>query len=172
LIAVHPSAVSKRGSCMLSRMAESAKTNSIPAKPTLAKARSKTRSEAKPDPGAEAHSDARPEVRFRMRIRKGTTVALGPGKVELLEAVRDHGSISAAARSLDMSYRRAWLLIDELNQSLKSPATVSEQGGQSGGGCTLTPVGESIVQLYRDVEVQAQKACARQIGDLIRLMRP
>lgn len=107
-----------------------------------------------------------------MRVRKGDTVAVGPGKIELLEAVREHGSISAAARSLDMSYRRAWLLIDELNQSLKSPATVSEQGGQSGGGCTLTPVGESIVRLYRDVEVQAEKACARQISELIRLMRP
>jgi molybdate transport system regulatory protein len=114
---------------------------------------------------------ARPEVRFRMRIRKGDTVALGPGKVELLEAVHEHGSISAAARSLDMSYRRAWLLIDELNQSLKSPATVSEQGGQSGGGCVLTAVGENIVRLYRDVEAQAEKACAKQIEDLIRLIR-
>ena len=114
----------------------------------------------------------KPEVRFRMRIRKGDVVALGPGKVDLLEAVREHGSISAAARSLDMSYRRAWLLIDELNQSLKSPATVSEQGGQSGGGCMLTPVGERIVRLYRDVEAQAQKACAKQIGELTRLMQP
>ncbi|MGF6240526.1 MULTISPECIES: winged helix-turn-helix domain-containing protein [Paraburkholderia] len=106
-----------------------------------------------------------------MRIRKGDTVALGPGKVELLEAVREHGSISAAARSLDMSYRRAWLLIDELNQSLKSPATVSEQGGQSGGGCVLTQVGENIVRLYRGVEAQAEAACAKQIDELIRLIR-
>ena len=67
-------------------------------------------------------------------LDKGETIAIGPGKVSLLEAVRKHGSISAAARSLDMSYRRAWLLIDELNRSLKSPATISEQGGQSGGG--------------------------------------
>lgn len=86
-----------------------------------------------------------PQVSFRMRIRKGDTVAVGPGKVSLLEAVREHGSISAAARSLGMSYRRAWLLIDELNRSLTSPATVSEQGGHSGGGCTLTPVGEEII---------------------------
>jgi molybdate transport system regulatory protein len=140
-------------------MAESAKNPSVPAK-TIGK-------ETAPAP----RSKARPEVRFRMRIRKGETVALGPGKVELLEAVREHGSISAAARSLDMSYRRAWLLIDELNQSLKSPATISEQGGQSGGGCVLTPVGESIVRLYREVEAHAETACAKQIGDLIRLMR-
>ncbi|WP_144141838.1 LysR family transcriptional regulator [Paraburkholderia sp. BCC1884] len=106
-----------------------------------------------------------------MRIRNGDAVALGPGKVDLLEAVREHGSISAAARSLDMSYRRAWLLIDELNRSLKSPATQSEQGGQSGGGCTLTPVGETIVRLYRNVEEEAARSCAKQIAELTRLMR-
>ncbi|RFU44832.1 LysR family transcriptional regulator [Paraburkholderia sp. DHOC27] len=106
-----------------------------------------------------------------MRIRTGETVALGPGKVDLLEAVREQGSISAAARSLGMSYRRAWLLIDELNKSLKSPATVSEQGGQSGGGCVLTPVGETIVRLYREVEAQAQKSCAKQISELTRMIR-
>ena len=117
-----------------------------------------------------AHQPA--EVRFRMRITKGETIALGPGKVALLEAVRKHGSISAAARSLDMSYRRAWLLIDELNRSLKSPATISEQGGQSGGGCVLTPVGESIVRLYRDVEAQAAAACAEQIASLTKLLKP
>jgi molybdate transport system regulatory protein len=119
----------------------------------------------------QATARSRPEVRFRMRIRVGETVALGPGKVALLEAVHEHGSISAAARSLGMSYRRAWLLIDELNRSLKSPATVSEQGGQSGGGCVLTPVGESIVRLYRDVETQAEAACATQIAALTKLIR-
>ena len=112
------------------------------------------------------------EVCFRIRIMKGETIAIGPGKVSLLEAVRKHGSISAAARSLDMSYRRAWLLIDELNRALKSPATISEQGGQSGGGCVLTPVGESIVRLYRDVEAQAQAACAGQIESLTQLLKP
>jgi molybdate transport system regulatory protein len=124
----------------------------------------------KPRPATKS-ARPRPEVRFRMRIRTGDSVALGPGKVDLLEAVREHGSISAAARSLDMSYRRAWLLIDELNRSLKAPATHSEQGGQSGGGCTLTPVGESIIRLYRDVEVEAQRCCAKQLAELTRLIR-
>ncbi|MFM0734679.1 LysR family transcriptional regulator [Paraburkholderia sediminicola] len=135
---------------MLSRMADTAKTKPAPA----------TKS-AKP----------RPEVRFRLRIRSGDAVALGPGKVELLEAVREYGSISAAARSLGMSYRRAWLLIDELNRSLKAPATHSEQGGQSGGGCTLTAVGENIIRLYRDVEVEAQRSCAKQLAELTRMIR-
>ena len=172
-------------------MAESAKNPSAPAKTigrkTGTKTGAKTGTKAAPKADTKAgtrsapkagtkadtrpRNHTRPEVRFRMRIRRGETVALGPGKVELLEAVREHGSISAAARSLDMSYRRAWLLIDELNKSLKSPATVSEQGGQSGGGCVLTEVGENIVRLYRDVETQAEKACVTQIGDLLRLMR-
>ncbi|MFL9991397.1 LysR family transcriptional regulator [Paraburkholderia sediminicola] len=135
-------------------MADTAKTKPRPATQSATKA-------AKP----------RPEVRFRMRIRNGDAVALGPGKVELLEAVREYGSISAAARSLGMSYRRAWLLIDELNRSLKAPATHSEQGGQSGGGCTLTPVGERIIHLYREVEVEAQRSCAKQIAELTKLIR-
>ena len=115
-----------------------------------------------PHPARSALSHAHPT---------GDTVALGPGKVALLEAVHEHGSISAAARSLGMSYRRAWLLIDELNRSLKSPATISEQGGQSGGGCALTPVGENIVRLYREVEAQAEAACVTQIAALTRLIR-
>ena len=135
---------------MLSSMADTAKTKPAPAKKS---------------------AKTRPEVRFRMRIRSADAVALGPGKVDLLEAVREYGSISAAARSLDMSYRRAWLLIDELNRSLKSPATHSEQGGQSGGGCMLTPVGETIIRLYRDVEEKAQRSCAKQISELTRLIR-
>jgi molybdate transport system regulatory protein len=111
-----------------------------------------------------------PEVRFRMRIRQADAIVLGPGKIALLEAVKEHGSISAAARSLGMSYRRAWLLMDELNRSLKSPATVSEHGGQSGGGSLLTPVGEEIVRLYRDIETQAYASCSAQIAKLTKLV--
>ncbi|MDR3097133.1 MAG: winged helix-turn-helix domain-containing protein [Paraburkholderia sp.] len=112
-----------------------------------------------------------PDVRFRMRVIQDGTIALGPGKVQLLEAVREHGSISAAARSLGMSYRRAWLLMDELNRALESPATVSEHGGQSGGGSTLTPVGEEIVRLYRGIEARAAAACAPEIEALKKLVK-
>ena len=119
----------------------------------------------------ETKTNAQPEVRFRMRIRRADAIALGPGKVALLGAVKEHGSISAAARSLDMSYRRAWLLMDELNRSLKSPATVSEHGGQRGGGSVLTPVGEEIIRLYRDIETQAYAACSDQIAALTKLVK-
>ena len=113
----------------------------------------------------------RPLVRFRMRIQQADTIALGPGKVALLEAVQEHGSISAAARSMNMSYRRAWLLMDELNRSLKSPATVSEHGGQSGGGSVLTPVGKEIIRLYRGIEEQAYAACSADIAALTKLVK-
>ncbi len=146
-----------------------------PRSPLKAAASAAAASRPNPDAAGGAlpdeHVASAPEVRFRMRIRHGETVALGPGKVALLEAVREHGSISAAARSLDMSYRRAWLLMDELNRSLKEPAVVSGTGGQSGGGSTLTLVGEEIVRLYRDIETQAYAACAAQIAALSDMIR-
>lgn len=125
----------------------------------------------KPANKPETPSRAKTEVRFRMRIQRADTIALGPGKVALLEAVREHGSISAAARSMQMSYRRAWLLMDELNRALKSPATLSEHGGQSGGRSVLTPVGEEIIRLYRGIEARAYATCADDIAALTRMMR-
>lgn len=126
------------------------------------------------DASDEASDDASalvPEVRFRLRIRQGENIAIGPGKIALLEAIQVHGSISAAARSLGMSYRRAWLLIDELNHSLASPATASEQGGQRGGGSALTPVGDELIRLYRAIEREAYQACAADIGTLTSLLK-
>jgi molybdate transport system regulatory protein len=130
------------------------------------------RTSARNQSGAAPSREASTEVRFRMRVLRGSDIALGPGKVVLLEAVREHGSISAAARSLNMSYRRAWMLIDELNRSLATPATTSEPGGQRGGGSLLTPVGEDIVRLYRDIEARAYAACATEITALGRLLKP
>jgi molybdate transport system regulatory protein len=122
-------------------------------------------------PPASAPPSGQPEARFRLRIRHGELLAIGPGKVALLEAIAEHGSISAAARGLGMSYRRAWLLIDELNRALAEPATQSGPGGASGGGSQLTPVGERIVALYRGIEARASQACADQIRELTSLMK-
>ena len=107
-----------------------------------------------------------------MRIRKSDSIAIGPGKVALLEAIVEQGSISAAARSLNMSYRRAWLLIDELNKALTSPATTSEHGGKQGGGSVLTPVGADIIRLYREIEEHAYQAGKKQIAGLTKLLKP
>ncbi len=111
------------------------------------------------------------DVRFRMRIRTGETIAIGPGKIDLLEAIGVHGSLAAAARSMGMSYRRAWLLLDEINRTLASPATDATTGGQAGGGSKLTAVGEQVVTLYREIEREAERAASVQIAALTGLLK-
>jgi molybdate transport system regulatory protein len=112
-----------------------------------------------------------PTTRLRLRITLGDVIAIGPGKVDLLEALRAQGSISGAARSLGMSYRRAWLLLSELNQSLKGPAFVTSQGGQQGGGAQLTATGEALIRHYRAFEAEALSAGAPQMAQLLRLLK-
>ena len=77
---------------------------------------------------------------------------LGHGKIALLEAVQRHGSIAAAGREFGMSYRRAWLLVDDLNRMFASPIVTARGGGRNGGGAVLTEMGESVVTLYRAAE--------------------
>ena len=111
-------------------------------------------------------------VRFRLRLYRGEGVAIGPGKVALLEAITATGSISAAARSLGMSYRRAWLLVDELNRALKKPAVVAGAGGRHGGGAALTPLGEELFKRDRAVEETSRLAAASDIDALARMLAP
>lgn len=111
-----------------------------------------------------------PEFKLRMRITQGDLIAIGPGKIALLEALDEAGSITAAAKALGMSYRRAWLLIDELNQSLREPAVVTAAGGAQGGGSRLTDSGRALVTLYREIEAEAQAHCAGRIGQLMRML--
>jgi molybdate transport system regulatory protein len=96
---------------------------------------------------------------------------IGPGKIALLEAIRSTGSISAAARSIGMSYRRAWLLVEEINQTLREPAVTAETGGAHGGGAVVTPVGEKVVGLYRAIESQARAAAGNEFRAIGRLIR-
>jgi molybdate transport system regulatory protein len=106
-----------------------------------------------------------------IRIDLASGDRIGPGKIALLEAIRSTGSISAAARSIGMSYRRAWLLVEEINKTLREPAVKAETGGSGGGGAVVTPVGERVVGLYRAIESQARTAAGgefRAIGKLIR----
>ena len=123
-----------------------------------------------PAPARRRAAAPRPELRWRMRISLGEVNAIGPGKVALLEAVDQHHSISAAAKALGMSYRRAWLLIDELNRSLKAPAVTTAAGGSGGGGTLLTEVGHRILALYRGIETQAEQACQAEIEQLLALV--
>jgi molybdate transport system regulatory protein len=93
---------------------------------------------------------------------------LGPGKVKLLEAISEEGSISAAARQLDMSYKRAWDLVNDLNQTFGTPVVATAAGGRAGGGASLTPMGEDIVACYRAIERDALKAAKRHLSALAR----
>ena len=109
-------------------------------------------------------------VQFRLRLYRDDDIALGPGKVALLEAIAETGSISAAARQIGMSYRRAWLLVDETNRSLTSPAVATAAGGARGGGTSLTPLGEELVRRYRAIEQAAQEAARADIDALTRMI--
>jgi molybdate transport system regulatory protein len=77
---------------------------------------------------------------------------LGHGKMELLEHIRETGSISAGGRAMDMSYRRAWLLVSEMNRMFKHPVVESQRGGQKGGGAALTEFGEELLARFRQME--------------------
>ena len=105
-------------------------------------------------------------ARLTLRLDFGRGRAIGHGKVRLLEAVRDHGSISAADRSMGMSYRRAWLLIDELNRLFETPVLETKHGGSAGGGAELTPFGHRVVQHYRSIERKAHKAASSELATL------
>lgn len=103
-----------------------------------------------------------------IRIDLAPDVRLGPGKVRLLEAIAEHGSISAAGRALAMSYRRAWLLADELNRAFVEPVLAAQPGGRSGGGATLTPFGQRLVACYREIERDAASAASERLAELRR----
>jgi molybdate transport system regulatory protein len=111
-----------------------------------------------------------PILRFRMRVTDGDKIAVGPGKIALLEAIASAGSITAAAKSLDMSYRRAWLLLDELNRSLEHPAVDSAKGGLQGGGTSLTETGQQLITLYRRIERRAEASCREDIALLMGML--
>jgi molybdate transport system regulatory protein len=112
----------------------------------------------------------KPVARFRLRVNVGELIAIGPGKIALLEAIMATGSIVAAAKSLDMSYRRAWLLLDEMNRSLREPVVDKARGGAFRGGSELTPTGLHLVELYRQIEHKAAQACADDIRHLLALV--
>ena len=111
-------------------------------------------------------------TRLSIRIDLASGDRIGPGKIALLEAIRSTGSISAAARSLGMSYRRAWLLVEEVNGALRDPAVTAETGGRHGGGAALTAVGERVIDLYRAIETHARSAAGGEFRAIGKLVRP
>jgi molybdate transport system regulatory protein len=93
-------------------------------------------------------------VGVSLKLTFADDLALGPGKVRLLELIHETGSISAAGRAMGMSYRRAWLLVDDLNHAFKSPLVVTQLGGSGGGGAELTRLGADVARRYRAIEAK------------------
>lgn len=104
--------------------------------------------------------------RLTLRIDFDNGVRLGPGKVDLLEGIAAHGSIRAAGIAMGMSYRRAWLLADEINRLFREPSIHTRHGGKAGGGAGLTPYGTALLARCRRMEAAALEAIA---GDLAAL---
>ena len=106
--------------------------------------------------------------RLTLRIDLGPGQSVGPGKIRLLEAVAESGSISSAGRALGMSYRRAWMLIEQMNLSFRRKVVTTQLGGTHGGGAVLTPFGRELVKRYRAIEDKATGAAKAHIAFLAR----
>jgi len=108
----------------------------------------------------------------RLRLLRGREIALGPGKVDLLEAIRDCGTLSSAARRLGLSYMRAWTLVGTMNGCFKLPLVILARGGAERGRARLSPAGEQALARYRRMENDAARACARDAAALRRRLKP
>lgn len=109
---------------------------------------------------------------MHLRIDFGGARSIGPGKIHLLELIQQTGSISAAGRALAMSYRQAWLLVDELNNMFREPVVIAQTGGGGGGGTVVTGTGNEIVRLYREAARHARSASTAEMRALARLLAP
>jgi molybdate transport system regulatory protein len=105
-----------------------------------------------------------PNLSVRIDFDAGTRI--GPGKIQLLENIAKFGSISAAGRAMDMSYKRAWDLVDEINRLCGRAAVERQTGGRNGGGASLTPFGASLVTRYRKIERDAASAVRKELAAL------
>jgi molybdate transport system regulatory protein len=107
---------------------------------------------------------------LKIRIPHGTESAMGPGKADLLEAIDRAGSISAAAREMGMSYKRAWDLVDTMNRCFKQPLVATATGGSHGGGARVTEFGHDVLRRYRAIECTASAAVEQEVQVLISLL--
>jgi molybdate transport system regulatory protein len=97
---------------------------------------------------------------------------MGPGKADLLDAIESAGSISAAARRMGMSYRRAWMLVDEMNRDFRLPLVSAAAGGAKGGGARVTDAGREALRRYREMERKAADGIAEEIAEFAQLLVP
>ena len=111
-------------------------------------------------------------ARLKVSIVLDSGARIGPGKARLLESIRDTGSILAAARDMDMSYKRAWLLLDSINQAFEAPAVTAATGGHHGGGARLTDFGVDLLARYRRMEARVRAEFADDLAALEVAARP
>ncbi len=111
-------------------------------------------------------------VGLRFRLVLEPDIAIGPGKADLLEGVRDTGSIAAAARRLGMSYKHAWLLVESMNRCFREPLVAASKGGSARGGARLTPTGEEVLARYRRIEALMAATAEAEVAGLRRLLAP
>lgn len=113
-----------------------------------------------------------PMLETIIRFDLGNGIRLGPGKVLLLEKIVETGSLSAAARAMDMSYKRAWQLIDEMNGVFSAPVVTTKAGGRKGGGAAVTAFGQNIVKRFRHFEQMARTEGRGDLKDLQKQLKP
>ena len=99
-------------------------------------------------------------LKLKVQLYSGEEIAMGPGKADLLEAIRQHGSISAAGRAMSMSYRRAWLLVDAMNRCWAAPLVETSPGSAHGGGARVSDFGERVLGHYRALQASVDAAAA------------
>ena len=107
----------------------------------------------------------------KLRVMYGAEIAMGPGKAELLAAIAETGSISASAKRLGMSYRRAWLLVDTMNRCFLEPVVASATGGPGGGGAAVTDFGRKVLERYSTLRSTVDRAMERDLESFAALLR-
>ena len=107
-----------------------------------------------------------------LRVLAQDFPTMGPGKAAIIEAIERSGSISGAAREMEMSYRRAWQLVEAINSSFTEPLVHTATGGKQGGGAVVSDLGREVVRRFREMEIKASHAIAAEIADFSKLLKP
>ncbi|MFD1091808.1 winged helix-turn-helix domain-containing protein [Providencia vermicola] len=106
----------------------------------------------------------------RPRIYVNDNISIGPGKIDLLRAIDGFHSLSAAARDINIPYKKAWLLIDSLNKGIGKPVVIASSGGTKGGGSVLTPLGRGLLNYYDQLEAHLNEQSQNGLKDLEQLL--
>ena len=112
------------------------------------------------------------ESKTRFRVQLKHAVAIGPGKADVLRAIAETGSIAESGRRLGMSYQRVWSLVRAMNGDFIEPLVLTQRVGNAGGGAQLTPTGAKVLKVYTSIALEAERAVAKRLPELVELIRP